>query len=128
MTIPFRRLPVTAILILSIACAADEDRSAQDLELYRDQIGFENIQVDELLITAEVVNRGTRVVKHADAIVYLLDSDGRAVAETRFVQSIGPLKPNYREKLSAVVEDPPSTYSGEVRIDVTAVDLADEGE
>ena len=108
---------------------------------YLSNLELRNIRVADAVlggkgVFGEVKNLGDRSLKEVEIIVYCLGKDGRPVFEETYYPVLitdsvfstrdeKPLKPNYSEKFGYGLDDAPSDWSGEVRVEITKVEFAD---
>jgi hypothetical protein len=85
-------------------------------------------------VFGEIKNKGDKSLKRVEITTYCLDKDGKVVFEKTFLPvlvseySFGfrgnkPLKPNYSEKFGYKLDDAPSDWNGNVRVEVTDIEF-----
>jgi len=119
-----------------------DPRIAAEMRAYLTNVKLRNVTVGKTVlggkgIFGEVKNLGSRTLKRVSIVVYCLDDQGKAIFDKDFhplwVSDSGfsmrddkPLKPNYGEKFGYGLDDAPSGWKGKVRVQVTAVEFADD--
>ncbi|MEE9913258.1 MAG: hypothetical protein K4571_16225 [Deltaproteobacteria bacterium] len=90
--------------------------------------------LDEVGVFGEIKNKGDKSLKKVEITTYCLDKDGKTVFEKTYhpilvtESSFGlggnkPLKPNYGEQFGYKLNDAPSDWSGQVRVEVTDLEF-----
>lgn len=110
-------------------------------QAYVDNILLKNVAVGKSVLNeqgvfGEVKNIGTRTLKKIQLMIYCLDNDGNVVFEKDYhplfvsdsrwlMNEHKPLKPNYSRKFGCKLDDAPSDWSGQVRLEVIDLEFAD---
>jgi hypothetical protein len=123
--------------------AAPQTRASSPAELaYRQHLTLSQVRLVKTVLNqpavfGEITNTGDRTVTDIAATIYCLGADGRPVYETsaqllaakpRMFGTRGdpPLKPGYSSKFGGfTIEGPPSTWAGQVSIEITRIEFAD---
>ena len=119
-----------------------DPRIEAEMRAYLTNVELRNVKVEKTVLGSkgvfgEVKNLGNRTLKKVSIVVYCLDDQGKAVFEKVFhplwvsdsgfsIRDDKPLKPNYSEKFGYELDDAPSDWKGKVRVQVTAVEFADD--
>ncbi|MGC9454887.1 MAG: hypothetical protein ACP5HU_08465 [Phycisphaerae bacterium] len=118
---------------------ASADREATSA--YLDKVELRNIEVADTAlgdkgVFGEVKNVGNRTLSKVRIMVYCLDRNGSPVFEEDYYPVLvtdsdffpsddKPLKPNYSRKFGYGLDEAPSEWSGDVRVEVVEVEFAD---
>jgi hypothetical protein len=91
--------------------------------------------LDETGVFGEIKNVGDKTLSEVKIVIFCLDNNGQAVFEKTFhpvlvtKYSFGgdnePLKPNYSKKFGVKLDDAPSDWGGDVRVEVSEVAFAE---
>ena len=83
-------------------------------------------------VFGEIKNGGDRTLARVELTIYCLDEGGQPVYEERHtpvtalsIWDNSSLKPNYSRKFGYDLEDAPSDWAGEVRVEVTDIEFED---
>jgi uncharacterized Zn finger protein (UPF0148 family) len=122
------------------AHATPENESAEEAA-YLPNVRLRNIKVEENIlgqkgVLGEVKNAGDRTLNEVEIVVYCLNASEEPVYEDHFHPvlvvhspfSMGdnkPLKPGYAQKFGYRLDDAPSEWSGQVRMEVTSIAFAE---
>jgi len=117
------------------------DRKRREKEEYLHYVELRNIKVAKAVlggqgVFGEVKNAGDRTLSEVQIIVYCLNSSGQPVYDDTFHPVLvtdspfamgdnRPLKPGYSEKFGYSLDDAPSEWSGQVKVQVTNIEFAD---
>lgn len=120
---------------------------AKEKQAYFPNIEVRNVKIWNGLsysgVSGELKNKGDRSLKRVEVTAYCLDKDGKAVFDFKTnlpassisnrpgpihdnpfgFQKSKPLKPNYSWSFSYNLDDAPSDWSGEVRLEVTNLEF-----
>lgn len=108
---------------------------------YLPNVRLRNIKVEENIlgqkgVLGEVKNAGDRTLNEVQIAVYCLNASGEPVYEDHFhpvlvvaspfsIEDNKPLKPGYARKFGYRLDEAPSEWSGQVRIEVTSIAFAE---